>query len=232
MRLIYVGFALKKSGSQDRSPIGGFSAGFLGAIYIDHITQYRCRSGDGSLFLDYCTDDAHIVGVIHNSHIPHAGAGHRMILVQDRWADAVYVSTDPDINDGEGEHWMVFGLLHEGILERGQSYSQTLEFTLPPGPDAGYIVIKTNVDPSLILTADVQLLKEMAAVSNRINETIGDIGNMSPAQINAKLDSLTKRDLENILWGEEEVAEVWEGPFTENNARAAECAPRSARPAR
>ena len=32
--VIYGGFALKKSGSQDRSPIGGFSAGSLGAIVV------------------------------------------------------------------------------------------------------------------------------------------------------------------------------------------------------
>ena len=137
----------------------------------------------------------------------------------DRWADAVYVS-----DDAAGTNkTLVFGLLHEGALERGQSYTQTLSFTLPPSVVGSYFIVETNADPNILLTADEELLLEMAAVTQRITAAIGDLETMSPTEVYARIDTLSQSELRWILWGQdnEEVRKVWEGPFLSNNDRAA-----------
>ncbi|HDR14303.1 MAG TPA: hypothetical protein ENN79_02220, partial [Desulfobacteraceae bacterium] len=136
----------------------------------------------------------------------------------DRWADAVYVA-----EDAEGtKKTLVFGLLHEGALQRGQSYTRTLEFTLPPTASGKFFIVETNVDPQILLTDEEELLMEMAAVTDRIKAGIGDLETMSVSEVYAKIDKLSKSDLRWILWGEDnvEMRMVWEGPFTDNNDRA------------
>jgi hypothetical protein len=125
----------------------------------------------------------------------------------DRWADAVYVS-----DDAAGTNkTLVFGLLHEGAMERGQSYTQTLEFTLPPSVFGSYFIVETNADPNILLTDEEELLLEMAKVTNRIKESIGDLETMSPSEVYAKIDSLSQSDLRWILWGKDNapVRKVW-----------------------
>ena len=119
----------------------------------------------------------------------------------DRWADAVYVA-----DDATGTHkTLVFGLLHEGALERGQSYTRSLDFTLPPSAAGSYFIVETNVDPNILLTDEAELLMEMAAVTDRIQAKIGDLETMSPSDVYAKIDTLSKSELRWILWGEDKV---------------------------
>ncbi|MEX2553759.1 MAG: CARDB domain-containing protein, partial [Actinomycetota bacterium] len=136
----------------------------------------------------------------------------------DRWADAIYVSPTPELGPGS---IMVFGLLHEGALQRGQSYTHEATFTLPPGAEGFYIIVETNVDPYRILTANDQLLAEMAAITDRLKTAIGDYENMSPGEIQSKLEKFSLSELRNILWAGVPVQKVWEGPYTGNNQRSA-----------
>ncbi len=146
----------------------------------------------------------------------------------DRWADAVYLSPTPEFNRSTATR--VFGLLHEGALQRGQSYTREVTFTLPPSAQGQYVIVETNVNPNDILTEDEQLLAEMAAVTDRLKTAIGDYENMSPAEIKTKLGNMSGAELRKILWEGVPVQKVWEGPYTYNNTRAVECVVTDLRP--
>ena len=93
----------------------------------------------------------------------------------DRWADAVYIADNPE---GQSKV-LVFGLLHEGVLEQGKNYTEEVTFTLPPSAAGSYFIIETNVDPNILLTDQEELLLQMDGVIERIEESIGDLSSMS-----------------------------------------------------
>ena len=92
---------------------------------------------------------------------------------QGRWADAVYVSSDTDLHDGRGTTYMVFGVPHVGALEPGQSYTEEVEFTLPPSAEGAYFIVETNVDPKSILTEEDFLLEEMGDFLGQLEQRLG-----------------------------------------------------------
>jgi len=79
----------------------------------------------------------------------------------DRWADAVYIADDAQGSNKK----MVFAILHEGVLERGESYDQDISFTLPPSASGTHFLVETNVDPRVLLTAEDELLAPEQAFS-------------------------------------------------------------------
>lgn len=140
-----------------------------------------------------------------------------IVTDQERWADAVYVSTDPDLHDGQGTAHMVFGVPHFGALEPGQSYSEEVSFTLPPSAEGSYFIVETNVDPRQIMTEEDLLLTEMQEFLQRVEARLGKpLADVSLADI----QSLSREDLLKIIIGGPQPATVFEGPFTDNNQRA------------
>ncbi len=129
----------------------------------------------------------------------------------DQWADKVWVSTDADLYDDEGEQWCVFGVPHYGKLEPGNAYSQEATFTLPPGADGDYFIVETNVDPEFLLSDEVLLQKEVGEIIARANDALEG----------RSLEDLTRAEMIQILVGPGGAEVVFEGPWTENNALAA-----------
>ncbi|MCY2955084.1 MAG: hypothetical protein NTU53_24415 [Planctomycetota bacterium] len=138
---------------------------------------------------------------------------------RDQWADAIYVSTDATLHDGQGQEWMVFGLPHYGKMASGQSYTQTATFTLPPAAEGAYLVVETNVDPTVLMTDEELLLHEVGDILNRAETATAD----------RDLTDLSRRELLDILIGPGP-ERVFEGPWTTNNAKAAACAVTGLRP--
>ncbi|MEM2990266.1 MAG: CARDB domain-containing protein, partial [Halobacteria archaeon] len=135
---------------------------------------------------------------------------------RDRWADAIYISKD-EIFDSQDI--MVFGAPHIGALNPGESYSETATFTLPPSAEGNFFIVRTNVDPSLILTDEEALLKQVEDIISRAEERLGK----KLTEVNEEeLRELTKKDVLYILTGggQQRPQVVFEGPFTENNTRA------------
>ncbi len=145
----------------------------------------------------------------------------------DRWGDSVYLSTDSVLDDGKGKQYLVFAAPHEGILQPGQSYTQTVTFTLPPSAEGSYYIVKTNVAPIEIVSDDdfdSRTLKEISdqfqAVLVRIEDRFGKpLDEVSSEDLN----KLSRKDLLDILVGPGQQGDrlVFEGPWDKNNTRSA-----------
>ncbi|MHC1770058.1 MAG: CARDB domain-containing protein [Verrucomicrobiia bacterium] len=139
---------------------------------------------------------------------------------RDRWADAIYISSDDVFGDGKGQKFLVFGAPHIGSLEPGESYTETATFTLPPSAKGQYVIVETNVNPDILLTEEDLFLKQVQDILARAEARLGKpLMDVSMAD----LQQLTKQDILNILTGgnQKGFVPVWEGPFTTNNERAA-----------
>ena len=71
-------------------------------VDVDHVPQHGRRGGHGPLFLDHRADDAHIVGVVDDPHIPHAGARQRMVGIERHRTDRQAVVRTIPLCDGKG----------------------------------------------------------------------------------------------------------------------------------
>ncbi|MCP4713252.1 MAG: hypothetical protein GY869_31865, partial [Planctomycetes bacterium] len=141
----------------------------------------------------------------------------------DSWADGIYVSTDGDLYDGKGEDWLVFGMPHSGRLEPGQFYTQSAMFTLPPTARGSHIIVETNLEARSILPRDensiLALEEQIDGVLGRAEDVLG--GSLADAAPGA-ISRLSQSDIIFILVGDQAALpqRVFEGPFTDNNARA------------
>ncbi|HND54143.1 MAG TPA: CARDB domain-containing protein, partial [Pirellulaceae bacterium] len=142
----------------------------------------------------------------------------------DRWADAIYVSTDPVLHDGHGQEWRVFGVPHFGKLQSGQRYSQSATFTLPISAEGRYVIVETNVPAGNIVGDDSmfaeQLGQQIAGITSRAEEKLGKSLTQAGA---SDISRLSRGDVNYILFGDQtggEPQQVWEGPFTTNNFKA------------
>ena len=136
---------------------------------------------------------------------------------RDAWADAVYVSDD---NEWSGDDQLVFALPHNGVLQKGQFYEQTAEFTLPPTARGSHVLVRTNVDPRIALTEEQKFLEEVRAVLERVEAATGKpIGEISVSD----LSQFSRGDLLSILAGSSGSArQVYESVYTDNNVGATE----------
>ncbi|MCL4179872.1 MAG: tandem-95 repeat protein, partial [Verrucomicrobia bacterium] len=139
---------------------------------------------------------------------------------RDRWADLIYISTDDSLDTNLGEPQLVFGVPHFGTLERGQSYTETVTLPLPPSAQGSYFIVKTNADPNYLLTEEESFLAQVKGIMERAEQKLGKP--LSQVSV-GDLDKLTKGDIMQILTGDGTMGfvPVWEGPFTDNNERAA-----------
>ncbi|MCA9169348.1 MAG: hypothetical protein KDB23_16860, partial [Planctomycetales bacterium] len=137
-------------------------------------------------------------------------------------------SSDPDLHDGKGEAYLVFAVPRVGGLQVGQSYTEEATFTLPPSVQGGYFIVETNVDPRVAETDEPTLLAQVEAIIRRAEQRLGtSLTNASPDQIR----KLSRSDIIQILTGgDARPAKVYEGPYTDNNATAAESDVRDRRP--
>lgn len=136
---------------------------------------------------------------------------------RERWADAIYLSDNPDFNVGHPR--LMFAVPHVGVLQRGESYTDSATFTLPPSATGQHFIVRTNVNPKVAIVADDLWLDEVRSILLRVEQAFGkpltdvsieDIAKLSPA------------DLVTILAGDTTgPATVFEGPLTDNNWRSA-----------
>ena len=117
-----------------------------------------------------------------------------------QWADAVYINDTPDLT---GTPTLVFAVPHDGTLNPGDSYDQTVTFTLPPSAEGKYFIIETNCNPQLAIVPDQDSL-----FLSQIAEAEGD----------AAGGTLTSSGLLNLLSGDTGTpTTVFEGPFGNND---------------
>ncbi|MCI0535453.1 MAG: putative Ig domain-containing protein, partial [Verrucomicrobiales bacterium] len=134
----------------------------------------------------------------------------------DRWAELIYVSTDLTLNNAT----LVFGLPHFGTLEVGQSYTETVTFTLPPSAKGSHLLVETNADPNRLLTQEDSLLAQIAGIVERAEDRLGK----PLAEVRGvDLGNLSRSDLTRILTGDGQAGPklVFERGLTANNTRAA-----------
>ena len=135
----------------------------------------------------------------------------------DRWADAIFISSDPDLHDNQGTQFMVFGVPHFEALEPGRSYSETATFTLPPSAEGSYLIIETNIDPSDIMTEEDFFLGELQNLLQRTEQKLGKpLSDVSLADI----QQLDREELLAVLVGSSAPQRVFEGPYGANNQLA------------
>ena len=131
---------------------------------------------------------------------------------REQWADAIYVSNVDKLHAGQGTEWLVFGVPHYGKLDPGQQYTQEATFTLPPAAEGARIFVETNADPSILMTDQELLLHEVGLIIERADA----------ATTEKPLEDLSRREILEILLGPGPEV-VFEGPWTTNNAKAANC---------
>jgi subtilase family serine protease len=139
----------------------------------------------------------------------------------DRWVDSVYISTDPILGTRGATEFRVFAAPNFGTLLPGQSYTQTATFTLPPSAAGSYFIVQTNEDPNLLLNVEDTLFREVEAIIRRAEQELG----RPLSEVNlADVRELTPGQLRRILTAPQSSRPetVFEGPFTNNNARSAE----------
>ncbi len=139
-----------------------------------------------------------------------------VVTDRDRWADAVYLSNDDKFDSSDK---LVFAIPHVGVLQPDQSYTQEATFTLPPSATGSHLVVSTNVNPNIAADiADPDLLSEVKAILQRLETAIGKpLADVSLAD----LKQFDRETLLSILAGPtQEIATVYEGPFTSNNSAA------------
>ncbi|MCK6499002.1 MAG: hypothetical protein L6Q38_05930, partial [Nitrospira sp.] len=134
----------------------------------------------------------------------------------DRWAELIYLSTDGTTKNAT----LVFGVPHFGLLEIGQSYTETVTFTLPPSAKGSHFVVETNADPNKVVTQEDSLLQQIAGIIARAEARLGK----SLAEVRGvDLENLSRNDILRILTGDGQTGPklVFERGLTDNNARAA-----------
>ncbi|MCB1090441.1 MAG: Ig-like domain-containing protein, partial [Verrucomicrobiae bacterium] len=117
---------------------------------------------------------------------------------RDRWADAIYLSTDDDLHDGQGKQWLVFAVPHAGALQLGESYTESATFLLPPSAEGTHFIVETNVDPRLAAPSEDLFLEQIRAIIQRAEQALG--GPLGPETIN-NISNLSSRDIIDILVG-------------------------------
>src|SRR5690606_31706664 len=118
---------------------------------------------------------------------------------RERWADAVWLSTDDDLHDNQGEQWLVFAIPHIGGLNPGDDYTQEVTFTLPPSARGSHFIIETNVDPRIALTNEESLLDQVQAIMQRAEQILGAPLLEVPI---SQVSQLTANDVLFILTGD------------------------------
>ncbi len=139
---------------------------------------------------------------------------------RDRWADAIWLSTDNDLNDGLGQQWLVFAAPHVGALAKNESYSETATFTLPPSAFGSHFIVQTNADPRLAAPGDNLFLDQIKGILQRFEQALGKpLADVSISSI----PNFSASDVINILTGGNQATLdlVYEGGLTANNYRAA-----------
>ncbi len=128
-----------------------------------------------------------------------------------QWADAVYINSTPDLS---GDPTLVFAVPHVGILAPGQSYDQTVTFTLPPSATGQYFVVETNANPALAEVPD-----QDALFLQQIQQVVDSAGDTLNGQ---SISNLTAQDILDLLSGNGSApTTVFEGPWGNNDTAAA-----------
>ncbi len=137
---------------------------------------------------------------------------------RDSWADAIYLSTTPTLD--QGEHYLMFAAPHVGVLESKQSYTEFADILLPPSAKGSYLIVKTNADPSLVPTEEESLLQQIQGIIQRAEVRLGKPLIQATS---GDIQKLSRNDLINILTGNGTVGfvPVWEDIYTDNNTRTA-----------
>ncbi|NEQ69480.1 MAG: hypothetical protein F6K21_29110, partial [Symploca sp. SIO2D2] len=135
----------------------------------------------------------------------------------DRWADIIYISESGSLNDAT----RVFGVPHFGALEVGQSYTETVSFTLPPSATGSHFIVETNADPRQLLTNSETLLEQIAGIVQRAEDAFGK----PLAEVRGvDLQDFSRNDILKILTGDGEPGPrlVFERGLTSNNYNSTE----------